>query len=141
MKMVKFLSDSNARIKDTFFSKSGIFCIGIDTHFSGPMLHKNDFFPNIRNLAATSYASHLTLEGDVRFYDWKKVSSLDSSTLISGLLGTAFNISKMIEIVSVGDNIIRNRNEEAYVHGGIAFFGGGKNYSTISSIRTSSNQK
>lgn len=128
----EILSDSNARIKDTFFSKSGIFCIGIDTHFSGPMLHKNDFFPNIRNLAATSYASHLTLEGDVRFYDWKKVSSLDSSTLISGLLGTAFNISKMIEIVSVGDNIIRNRNEEAYVHGGIAFFGGGKNYSTIS---------
>lgn len=130
----ELLTDSNARIKDTFFSTSGVFCIGLDTHFSGTFLHKNDIFQNIRNLAATSYASNLTLEGDIRFYDWKKVSSLDSSTLISGLLGTAFNISKMIEEVSIGNNIIRTKDGEAYVHGGIAFYGGGKNYSTITFV-------
>ena len=47
-------SDSSVIVKDTFFYTSGIFCIGIDTHFSGPLLHDGTKYANgVKDLAAT----------------------------------------------------------------------------------------
>lgn len=127
------LSDSSCTIKDSFFYSSGIFCIGIDTHFSSQLLYDGTaYVGGAHGLAGTSYSSKITLDGDVRFYDWKKISSLDSSTLISGFNeNVIFDISEMIRSIANDYSILKNVNGEEYVHGGIAFFGGGLNLSEI----------
>lgn len=140
-------------VKDSVFKSCGIFSIGIDSHFSGLMLadgQSKDIlggkFADIlgegwKDLAKTSYGAKLTFDGDVRIYDWKALSSVDSSTLIE-LVGNndLFNrmelkIQDMVQKISEKKGyekvIYRNdsyKNGEIYVHGGIAFFGGGKNY-------------
>lgn len=136
-----FMTIENSVLKD-----SGIFCIGVDSHFSGPMLYnawKTDpFYQNfeeLRNwvgLSSTSYGAKLTFNGDVRMYDWKDINNIDSSTLIekgvnADSLGGAldFDIKKMIKVYtdkSGNDASIIYKGK--YVHGGIVFFGGGKNY-------------
>lgn len=125
-------SDSSVIVKDTFFYTSGIFCIGIDTHFSGPLLYDGTKYANgVKDLAATSYASHLTISGDVRFYDWKSVDSLDSSTLISGThTAIKFDIGEYLRVVA-DEKMIKKHQGVEYVHGGIALFGGGLNLSQI----------
>lgn len=136
-KPISDLTDSTATVRNTYFHTCGVFCIGMDTHFAGNLLYV--YAPaNIHNMAATSYPSALTLEGDVKFYDWKKVSGLDSSTLIgtSGKYEGLFNVSDVI------NNFYNNNpdshllyseegGKEKWVHGGIAFFGGGRNLSTV----------
>lgn len=127
--------DSTATIKDTDFYISGIFCIGMDTHFAGLLLYDGSIVdPTIKGLAATSYKSTLNLEGDVKFYDWKIVKNMDSSTLIKGTHdGFEFNIYNLMKNYSsnYGGEIIRNIDGVDYVHGGIAFFGGGNNLSEV----------
>lgn len=133
--------DSTARVSNTFFYTCGVFCIGMDTHFAGPLLYSSSH-TKYNNLAATSYPSKLTLEGDVRFYDWKTVDGLDSSTLIS--IDTSagdgrdfsdlFDISQLIENYcnsKPDSNLILVKDGKKYVHGGVAFFGGGRNLSEV----------
>ena len=152
-------------IKDTAFGNSGIFAIGIDSHFAGYYLNdgKNSTLANgsailkqflqyWEGLAKTSYGAKLTFEGDVRIYDWKDIEKVDSSTLIDihesveGNSNYAF-LSEMrldiqIMVKSLVDkeslaykeeykNILFEYDGKKYVHGGIAFFGGGKNYGTF----------
>ncbi len=138
--------DSTATVKNTYFHTSGVFCIAMDTHFAGDYLYNRS--SRIRNMAATSYPSHLTLEGDVRFYDWKSVDGLDSSTLISA--GVAedgrdfsgiFNISQIIQsyydrdMAAGGEGYVSDmilvKDGKKYVHGGIAYYGGGRNLSEV----------
>ncbi|MBP5308723.1 MAG: hypothetical protein J6Z34_06280 [Clostridia bacterium] len=132
--------DSTATVKDTYFHTSGVFCVGMDTHFAGTYLYNRN--ARINNMAATSYPSKLSLVGDVRFYDWKSVAGLDSSTLITA--GTAddgrdfsgiFPISEIIENYYNDhrdtNNMILEYNGQNYVHGGVAFFGGGRNLSVV----------
>lgn len=137
------LSDTSCVIKNSFFYTSGIFCIGIDTHFSGPLLYDGTaYVSGAYDLAATSYASRVTLEGDIRFYDWKKISSLDSSTLISGYNEkVSFDIGEMILSIADDFPILKNLNNEVYIHGGIAFFGGGLNLSEISFLNNELSQE
>lgn len=136
------LSDSSATIKDTYFYKSGFFSIGLDSQFAGELLYNGkyggyDLSSNgIYNIAGTSYASKLKLEGDVRFYDWKKISELDSSTLVTVTspdldVERFFNVSEMIYQKVSGTAMEIIKDNESYVHGGIAFFGGGRNLSTV----------
>ena len=93
-------------------------------------------------LAGTSYAAVLHIAGDTRFYEWKELGAVDSSTLIETYGGGALwdylnlDIKEMLhkvreyggeeyrDIIAVCDGV-------EYVHGGIAFYGGGKNYSVI----------
>jgi hypothetical protein len=114
----------------------------MDTHFAGPLLYSTSHHTKYTNLAATSYPSKLTLEGDVRFYDWKSVDGLDSTTLISvdtsagdgRDFSNLFDISQLIETYNKNNpsaNIILEKDGKLYVHGGIAYFGGGRNLSTI----------
>ena len=133
-----YLSDSSATVEDTYFATSGIFCIGVESHFAGEYLRT--YFRNEDvNLAAISYQSRLSLAGDVRFYDWKTVEGLDSSTLISGSNHLVhFDISEVIRKVASDETrpdfcgkIICEYNGEDYVHGGIAFYGGGLNVSVL----------
>lgn len=128
--------DSTATIRDTDFYTSGIFCIGMDTHFAGQYLYQwigNN--QSINNLAATSYKSTLNLEGDVRFYDWKIAKNLDSSILVkSSMEGIDLNIYDLLKNYDreYGQGtIFKTVKGVEYVHGGIAFFGGGYNLSEV----------
>ncbi len=137
-------------IKNSVFEDAGIFAIGIDSHFSGEALangkgitigNLGSLLESWYDLAKTSYGSKLTFEGDVRIYNWKNLADVDSSTLIE-IIGTTafeslkFDVKEMVASVAQKDafkNIIYKDGEANYVHGGIAFFGGGKNYGVFES--------
>ena len=138
-------------LKNSILKDAGLFCVSIDSHFSGLALADGkEFFDTLLDtwydLAKTSYGAKLTIEGDVRMYDWKNISSdnetnrvLDSSTLIEILGETRFDslkfdIKELIESVTDKEyfkSIIHKDGTSEYVHGGIAFFGGGKNYGVV----------
>ena len=140
-------------VRNTVFKDTGIFAVGMDSHFAGPLLHDGQsaagiFGPNAAryleewyDLAKTSYGAKLTFEGEVELYNWKAVEDVDSSTLIELKGATVFdsmelNIQEMIAKASElkdYENILTPYNEKNYVHAGIAFFGGGKNYSIFDS--------
>ena len=144
----KPLSDSSLTLNDTFFYNSGFFSVGIDTHFAGELLYDatqtniGQFFPEVNDLAGTSYATYLTVEGDTRFYDWKDVSKLDASTLIKVLDGS-FDVNKYFDLQKLVMEYITKTDTDFdlpmtvngktihNVHGGIAFYGGGKNFSEV----------
>ena len=131
-------------VKNTAFRDAGIFAIAVDTHFAGPALADGTTIPQLNGLidhwqdmAKTSYGAKLTFEGDVRMYCWKPLEEVDSSTLIE-IVGNSnygdklnFDVRKMVETISQQPgftNVVKQYNGTSYVHAGIAFFGGGKNY-------------
>ena len=129
---------------NSMLSESGIFAIGIETKFSGPCLAGESYNSwNLKDygwydIAGTSYPSILNMIGDVRIYDWKKVANVDSSTLIETVgvdtFGLNFDFQKIIKNASEQEqykNLTTIYNNEQYVHGGIALYGGGKNYSIV----------
>lgn len=133
------LIKTNLTIKNSVLHTSGLFSIGIESSFAGPALdggrwnswNFNDY--GWRNIAGTSYPTMLNLEGDVRLYDWKNISHIDSSTLIEGGLFN-FNISELVENLYTNENftdIITEIDGEKYAHGGIVVYGGGKNYALV----------
>lgn len=134
---------TDVTLKNSVLATSGLFSIGMETHFSGPMLDSREIsLPYWVDLASTSYASVLHLEGDVKLLDWKKMSNVDSSTLIEmpdnageNYAFLKMDIAAMLNKVSSnGGNystIITDVGGESYVHGGIAFYGGGNNYSYV----------
>lgn len=142
---------ADVTLKDSTLKSSGLFTIGIESHFAGGMLMgSTDTFKALEgwnNLAATSYPAILRLVGRVELADWKQLSLVDSSTLIetqtnnhSNLAFLTLNIAEMLRAVKAngGDtykNIIATKDGTEYVHGGIAFYGGGKNYSALDMSR------
>ena len=138
------------KLKNSVLKDSGLFCIGLDSHFAGSALADGTGFAgglidSWRDLAKTSYGSKLTFEGDVRMYDWKNIDNIDSSTLIEILgktsyNGLEFNVKELISELANNtekpylNTIAYNDDGTQYVHGGIAFFGGGKNYSVFDTI-------
>lgn len=136
-----FLTIENSVLKD-----SGLFCIGIDSHFSGKVLFDATSYlrfdgdlANWTKTDGTSYGAKVTLNGDVRMYDWKNLDNVDSSSLIE--IGAScpdnikeilnFNIKEMLNYLDNTSMIYRDSNENQYVHGGIVFFGGGRNYGLL----------
>lgn len=136
-----YLTIENSVLKD-----SGLFCIGIDSHFSGKVLYDASSYirfdtdlANWKGTDGTSYGAKVILEGDVRMYDWKNLDNVDSSSLIEinenapdtikNLLN--FNIKEMINHLGNTPMIYKDQNNNQYVHGGIVFFGGGLNYGLL----------
>lgn len=71
-------------------------------------------------------------------FDWKDVKSLDSSTLIQVIsndldVNKYFNLQELVEnyVTKEDTSFAINDNGKTYVHGGIAMYGGGKNYSEV----------
>ncbi len=141
-------------LKDTVLETSGLFCVGVESNFSGAMLFDGAesvmtgdsatyarLTPTWRYSGGTSFASILRLEGDVRTYDWKDVAQVDSRTLIEATGTTAlsdlmkFDVSSLLKEVDGKPDyaklMYRTEDNKTYVHGGIAFYGGGRNYSQI----------
>ncbi|MBR2371404.1 MAG: hypothetical protein IKA90_00870, partial [Clostridia bacterium] len=148
-------------VKDTIFRDSGLFCIGVESHFAGPFLDNATKGMNVGgidiqgvlagagwdNLASTSLPALIRLEGNVQFHDWKVLDNIDSSSLIEigdniqeqlAFLNLQINemVRKASEVGGYKDLMITKTDAETntgkqYVHGGICFYGGGKNYSEV----------
>ncbi|MBR2611738.1 MAG: Ig-like domain-containing protein [Clostridia bacterium] len=141
-------------LRNSVLEHTGLFAVGIDSHFAGAAL-ANGTHPDVvskfegfstllaswKNLAKTSYGAKLTLEGDVRMYTWMPLSDVDSSTLIE-VLGEStfskemeFNVREMLENLAQKPQfagvVYGDTPENYYVHAGIAFYGGGKNYGVL----------
>lgn len=149
----KYFNDNylinDVTLKNSVLETSGLFSVGMETHFSGEFL-LGDTITTWKGCAATSYASALRIVGDVKMLDWKNLSNVDSSTLIE-VTGDAndwlsMNVAEMmIEVArqqpkECGD-IILNVGGTEYVHGGIAFYGGGYNYSYLDLTRANDETK
>ena len=139
----KYFNDNylinDVTLKNSVLETSGLFSVGMETHFSGEFL-LGGTITTWEGCAATSYASALRIVGDVKMLDWKNLSNVDSSTLIE-VTGDAnpwlsMKVAEMMKEVArqkpkeCGD-IILNVGGTEYVHGGIAFYGGGYNYSYL----------
>lgn len=153
----KYFNDNylinDVTLKNSVLETSGLFSIGMETHFSGEVLYGEGnaiSIPEWKGCAATSYASALRIVGDVKMLDWKNLSNVDSSTLIE-VTGDAnpwlsMNVAEMMKEVArqqpkeCGD-IILNVGGTEYVHGGIAFYGGGYNYSYLDLTRANDETK
>lgn len=134
---------TDVTLKDSVLETSGLFSVGIETNFAGTLLYAQQdsiIFEGWPGTGGTSFPSVLRLEGDVRMYDWKDLSLVDSSTLIDSEQSRfKLNISAMLDYVCTNysgtqygyEDIIDRKQNVNYVHGGIAFYGGGKNYSQL----------
>lgn len=139
---------TDVTLKNCVFKTSGLFSIGIETHFTGPMLSG---FSSINpaywsKLAATSMASIVKIEEDIKLLDWKKLDDVDSSTLIETTnnaqafltLDVSAMINKATTINTQYEEIIDKIEGVDYVHGGIVFYGGGFNYSCLDMTKCTS---
>ena len=141
-------------LKDTIFYGAGLFCIGFDTQFAGLALHgyaySNFDFPNLGwgKVAGTSYPARIKMQGDVRFYDWKEVNNIDSSTIVEGdralleTIGLDLNVSNLLNKFNdnhPGNKVVYKYEGNDYINGAIVFYGGGKNYSWVETSQTNSN--
>lgn len=148
----KYFNDNylinDVTLKNSVLETSGLFSVGMETHFSGKFLY-DGFSETWKGCAATSYASALRIVGDVKMLDWKNLSNVDSSTLIE-VTGDAnpllsMNVAEMMkEVAKVKEecrDIILNVGGTEYVHGGIAFYGGGYNYSYLDLTRANDETK
>lgn len=148
----KYFNDNylinDVTLKNSVLETSGLFSVGMETHFSGEFL-LGDTITTWEGCAATSYASALRIVGDVKMLDWKNLSNVDSSTLIE-VTGDAnpwlsMNVAEMMKEVAKEDkkcrDIILNVGGTEYVHGGIAFYGGGYNYSYLDLTRANDETK
>lgn len=139
---------TDVTLKDSVLETSGLFVIGVESNFAGDLLYKGATSSNYRDQTktwqlsgGTSFASVLRLEGDVRLYDWKDFGLIDSSTLIeapTGILRDWLNLDlkSMLDFVHSEypeeyGQLILKRGDKEFVHGGIAFYGGGINYSQL----------
>ena len=142
---------TDVTLKDSVLETSGLFTIGMECNFSGIALYQNsdyhaEFFESWYGTGGTSFASVIHLVGDVRLYDWKDTKLIDSTTLISVNESVAgeyadfaklltLDLAAMIKNTCDSDpafgNILLKRGDKEFVHGGIAVYGGGKNYAQL----------
>ena len=136
---------TDVTVKNTTLATSGLFTVGLESHFAGPMLMGvitigKSYVEGWDNLAATSYAAALHLVGDVKLSDWKDIANVDSSTLIEtpGNLSDSMaflklDVGSMISAVKDAKyaHIVKEVDGKTMAHGGIALYGGGKNYHVV----------
>ena len=148
-------------IKDCFFYNSGISAIFLDTIPQGSFLYSNItsllslitgmYFGDVQpsNMARTSYPVLVEVDGDTRFYDWKKYDDLSFESLLleniaalilaHGGLGDGFSVSvteddylplkKMIK--EQQSHVLTKKEDTNYLNLPIFFNGGGYNESDV----------
>ncbi len=134
-------------VTNCVFKDAGIFAVGMDSHFAGEALRNGsgyvswfEGFNYWHDLAKTSYGAKLTFNGEVKMYNWKPLGEVDSSTLIEVVDLNNDDVAAMIdfnveELVMWASNqedlksiVVKEGDYAGYIHAGIAFFGGGRNY-------------
>ncbi len=149
---------TDVTLADCVLEKSGLFCIGVESNFAGEMLCPNNRFASDEDygqllggwsrVGGTSFAAMLRLKGNVRMYDWKNLDNVNSDTLIrsDGGLPIKLDIASMINYMSASrpdevGPVVETDGNDKYVHGGIALYGGGRNYSQIDMSELSDDRK
>ena len=139
---------TDVTVKGGRIGGAGLFAVGMECSFAGEMLDGDGLLGGLvsaagwKGLAGTSYAAALRLAGAVELDNVKELSALDSSTLIETHGGGAMwdylslDIRDMIRKVCAAggeeySGLVGVREGKEFVHGGIAFYGGGKNYSVL----------
>ncbi len=143
---------TDVTLADSVLEKSGLFCVGLETNFAGEMLCPDsrfaggdygDLLAGWNHVGGTSFPAILRLEGDVRMYDWKDLANVNSDTLIKSDIGgntggfqLKLDLATMIDYMSATQpdkvgSIVEADNDSKFVHGGIALYGGGRNYSQV----------
>ena len=157
--------DAHVTINDTYFYNSGIYSIAFESAFNGAYLY-NGMPSLVKSLASifgitpndiggTSYPVELTLSGDTRFYDWKDVDSIDSSSLIEsnfaayiGQIGgssselgnlsidTFFPMKAILKQYCINNGLAYRESNSGgstsyYVNRPVAWYGGGYNGSVL----------
>lgn len=145
---------TDINLKDSIFYGAGLFCVGFESQFAGLALHGYDYgsykFSELgwKEIAGTSYPARIKLYGDVRFYDWKEVNRIDSSTIIEGdknileTVGLDLNVSNLLKKYNdehPNNKAIYKYQGNDYINGAIVFYGGGKNYSWVDTCEVNSN--
>ncbi len=159
----------SATINDCIFRTSGIASIALESLFNGPFLYNNsipdtisalfDFAENMEltsfsgtNISGTSYPVKVTLSGSTKFYDYKKLDSIDLTGLVHEDISTFLNIIAQatgnsaynitIDEIFPIKNLL-NKNVAQYGYNGnnvqyqgkvnipVVFYGGGANYSQL----------
>ena len=149
------------KLEDCNFSDSGIFSIAFETCFNGPYLYNGlseTVSSAINSIAKTSVPDKIggtsrpvkiILDGNTKFYDWKKIDDIDISSLIDENISkfdipgydvsnisvdTFFPIKNILRKMCDESGYIYKYENEDYVNSMIAFYGGGKNYSSFEII-------
>ncbi len=151
--------DSRITIADTNFANSGIFSIAFDSMYNGPYLYSGmpsqigdvlkvlNGFTVPRGIGGTSMPVKLTLNGNSKFYDWKKAANIDTSALvetnfdilagaISQLDGLTvddfFPLKKIIiDLAKKEGRIYKDSNGDEWLNSAFAWYGGGLNNSVL----------
>ena len=146
--------DATINIIDSSFYSSGIFSIALECAFNGiflyngyPSMIADSLLPMLNGVAPskigrTSYPVKVNVKGKSKFYDDKKVDSIDTSGLIEENISMAFpeqNLSiddffpmKRILKRKCSDlNYIYNYENNSYLNTICAYYGGGLNLSDI----------
>ena len=156
---------NTATVDHTYFYRSGLSAICMDTLPQGPYLENNisTLFAlilgmymkiQVNNMAYTASPSHLTIKGDIRFYDWKEVEFINSSSFMYQNLEYFIGQHGGVGQVSISDDdyfplramlkkyandYFLSDGEKLYTNLPIFFMGGGYNASDV--IFESENQE
>ena len=159
---------SEVIVDDVLFDDSGLFSIGLETEFNGPFLYNggsqtlistlgNLLQSDIPNkIGGTSFPSKVTLKGKTKFYDWKKYSDIDTTSLIEERISTFatsalgkdveltiddfFPMKPILKDICKEKGLVYNKDNEEYINTMIAYYGGGANNSVlINEIENSKN--
>lgn len=150
---------SEVTLDGVLFDDSGLFSIGLESEFNGPFLYNggcltlssvlsslfNSEVPN--KIGGTSLPSKIELTGNTKFYDWKKYSDIDITSLIeerisiltSSLTDTSeeleiddfFPMKPILKDICESMNIVYSKDGNEYINTMIAYYGGGINNSLI----------
>ncbi len=140
---------TDVTLSDSVLEKSGLFCVGVEANFAGEMLWEGsryatdsdfaDFLGPWAGVGGTSFATMLKLAGNVRMYDWKDLNNINSDTLIQSSVDDfplKLDLAAMIDYMCASNpdfnTLIDEEDGCRYVHGGIALYGGGRNYCQVS---------
>ena len=158
-------------INNTLFYRSGISAIALETYFNGPYLFSKSpsmigsMFSSMsyedkpmvplepENISGLSYPVKVNISGDTRFYDYKKLDTLDISGLINENISTfansifegqdirkitiddIFPIKGMLTSAASSAKCVyshtENEQTSRYINIPIAYYGGGLNLSKV----------
>lgn len=154
------------QINNTMFYRSGIASIALESYFNGSYLYAKSpsligqLFSMIsyedkplvplepNNVSGLSYPVSVNISGNTRFYDYKDISTLDISGLISENISAIANsifeediqkitidhifpIKGILNTEARNNNAIKSYNGSSYFNIPIAYYGGGLNNSVV----------
>ena len=150
---------SQVVVEDVLFDDSGLFSIGLETEFNGPFLYNGGSqtvvsvlggtlkseIPN--KIGGTSLPSKVTLKGKTKFYDWKKYTDIDTTSLIEERISTLatsalgqdveltiddfFPMKPILKDMCKEKGYVYSKDNEEYINTMVAFYGGGLNNSVV----------